>query len=206
MPPTSLPDGVPALVIVRHGETEWSATGKHTGRTDVPLTPAGEEQARQAGRIVRALLGDRIPTEIVSSPRSRALRTAELAGFAPTVVTDDAAEWDYGALEGKTSAEIGQDSPGWTIWTGPVPGGETPDQVSGRADKVLARRGPDDTMLVFSHGHFSRCLAARWVGEPVTHGRFLRLGTGAVNSLGFEHATPVLVHWNVDDRILDLAR
>lgn len=204
MATTSLPDGVPALVIVRHGETQWSATGRHTGRTDVPLTTAGEEQARQAGRIVRALLGDRVPAEVICSPRSRAMRTAELAGFAPTEVTEDAAEWDYGALEGLTSAEIGRQYPDWTIWSGPVPGGETSESVSRRADAVLARRQPDDTMLVFSHGHFSRCLAARWLGEPVTHGRYLRLGTGAVNSLGFEHAGPVLVHWNVDDRIVDL--
>jgi len=201
----TLPDGVPALVIVRHGQTEWSMTGKHTGRTDVPLTEAGEEQARQAGRIARALLGDRVPRQIISSPRRRALRTAELAGFTPTEVTEDAAEWDYGDLEGLTSPEIGQRFPDWTIWSGEVPGGETADQVSSRADDVLARRGPTDTMLVFSHGHFSRCLAARWLVEPVTHGRFLRLGTGAVNSLGFEHAGPVLLHWNVDDSIVELA-
>ena len=191
----TLPDGVPALVIVRHGQTEWSMTGKHTGRTDVPLTDVGEEQARQAGRIARALLGDRVPTEIISSPRSRALRTAELAGFVPTEVTEDAAEWGYGDFEGLTTPEISQQHPSWSIWTGPVPGGETPAEVSHRADAVLARRGPEDTLLVFSHGHFSRCLAARWLGEPVDHGRFLRLGTGAVNSLGFEHAGPVLVHW-----------
>ncbi len=204
MPIETLPDGVPALVIVRHGQTEWSMTGKHTGRTDVPLTAAGEVQARQAGRIARALLGDRTPAHIISSPRSRALRTAELAGFEPTEVTEDAAEWDYGDLEGLTSAEIGRRQPDWTIWSGPVPGGESADQVSTRADNLLARRGPDESMLVFSHGHFSRCLAARWLVEPVAHGRFLRLGTGAVNSLGFEHAGPVLLHWNVDDSIVEL--
>ncbi|HEX2901994.1 MAG TPA: histidine phosphatase family protein [Jatrophihabitans sp.] len=204
MTTTTLPDGAPALIIVRHGETEWSATGKHTGRTDVPLTPAGEEQARQAGRIARALLGDRVPSEVVCSPRSRALRTAELAGFTPTEITEDAAEWDYGALEGRTSPEIRQDQPGWTIWSGEVPGGETGAQVGARADAVLARRDPGGTLVVFSHGHFSRCLAARWLGGPVNYGRFLRLGTGAVNSLGFEHGEPVLVYWNVDDRIVEL--
>lgn len=201
MATTTLSDGLPALVIVRHGETEWSRTGRHTGRTDVPLTATGEGQARRAGTVIRALLGDRNPTEIVSSPRARARRTAELAGFVPTEVTDDAAEWNYGELEGLTSTDIGRQYQDWTIWSGPVPGGETPEQVSARADAILARRGATDTLLVFSHGHFSRCLAARWLGQPVSHGRFLRLGTGAVCSLGFEHAGPVLLHWNLDDSI-----
>lgn len=204
MTPETPPDGVPALVIVRHGQTEWSATGKHTGRTDVPLTEVGEEQARQAGRIARALLAGRTATTVISSPRQRALRTAELSGFQPSEVSEDAAEWDYGKLEGLTSAEIGQEYPGWTIWSGPVPGGESPEQVSARADAVLARRVPQETMIVFSHGHFSRCLAARWLGEPVTSGRFLRLDTGAVSSLGFEHGEPVLLHWNIDSQVVDL--
>jgi broad specificity phosphatase PhoE len=200
----TLEDGIPAFVIVRHGETEWSRTGKHTGSTDVALTEAGEEQARQAGRLVRALLGDREPAQVISSPRVRAQRTAELAGFPATLVTEDAAEWNYGDLEGETTPQIAQRYRQWSVWSGPIPGGEDAEQVSRRADRLLARRAPAQTVLVFSHGHFSRCIAARWLAQPVTHGRFLRLGTGAASSLGFEHAAPVILHWNIDDSVVNL--
>lgn len=194
-------DDGPALIIVRHGETEWSASGQHTGRTDVDLTETGRRQARCAGQLVQQLLQGREPGPVISSPRSRARDTALLAGFAPTEVTEDAGEWDYGELEGRTTEQIRQDLPGWTVWAGPVPGGETADQVSARADAVLARCDPKQPLLVFSHGHFSRCLAARWLGQPVTHGRFLQLGTGAVCSLGFEHDYPVVLRWNIDEEI-----
>ncbi|HTZ44163.1 MAG TPA: histidine phosphatase family protein [Jatrophihabitans sp.] len=187
----------PAVVIVRHGETEWSRTGRHTGRSDVDLTPAGERQAGQAGRLLAALLPDPCRVRVLSSPRCRAVRTAELAGYPPAELTEDAAEWDYGELEGRTSAEIGERFPGWTIWDGPVPGGEHPAEVAARADRVLARRVPEHTLLVFSHGHFSRCLAARWLGEPVAFGRFLRLDTAAVSTLDFEHGTPAISRWNL---------
>jgi len=187
----------PALVLVRHGETDWSRTGKHTGRCDIALTDTGETQAQQAGRLLAALLPDRSRLTVVSSPRSRALRTAELAGYPPAEVTEDAAEWDYGELEGRTSTEIAARYPDWTIWSGPVPGGETAAQVSARADRLLSRRQPDRTLVVFSHGHFSRCLAARWLGEPVGFGRSLQLDTAAVCSLDFEHGNPAIVRWNV---------
>jgi broad specificity phosphatase PhoE len=192
----------PALVIVRHGETEWSRTGRHTGRTDVPLTAAGEKQAIEAGRLIRAVLGPGAPDRVVSSPRERALRTAELAGYPAEQLTEDAAEWNYGELEGKTSAEIGTRYPGWLIWDGPVPGGETSEQVTARADRLLAGRPDGQTWLVFSHGHFSRCLTARWLGQPVSVGRLLQLGTGAVCSLGFEHGRPAIVHWNLDAELV----
>jgi broad specificity phosphatase PhoE len=196
--PDPLPDGVAALVIVRHGETEWSRTGKHTGRSDIALTAAGERQASQAGALLPKLLPAGASVRVLSSPRARAVRTAELAGYPPAEVTEDAAEWDYGELEGRTTPEIRQRYPDWSIWFGPVPGGETAAEVAARADRVLARRAPGQTLLVFSHGHFSRCLAARWLGQPVEFGRFLRLDTATVSSLGFEHANPVIVRWNLD--------
>jgi broad specificity phosphatase PhoE len=197
MAPDPLPDGVAALVIVRHGETEWSRTGKHTGRSDIALTEAGERQATQAGALLPKLLPDG-PLRVLSSPRTRAVRTAELAGYPPAEVTEDAAEWDYGELEGRTTPEIRQRYPDWSIWSGPVPGGESAAEVAARADRILARRAPGQTLLVFSHGHFSRCLAARWLGQPIEFGRFLRLDTATVSSLGFEHANPVIVRWNLD--------
>lgn len=192
-----LPDGVAALVIVRHGETEWSRSGRHTGRTDLPLTEAGEQQARQAGRLLPELLPDTGRVTVVSSPRIRAVRTAELAGYPPDELAADAVEWDYGELEGLTTAEISARFPGWTIWSGPVPGGETGAAVAARADRLLAGRAPGQTLLVFSHGHFSRCLAARWLGQPVEFGRFFRLDTATVSSLGHEHGNPVVLHWNL---------
>jgi len=192
-----LPDGRPALVIVRHGETEWSRSGRHTGRTDIALTEAGQRQARTAGGLLVRLLGGAGPITVVSSPRCRALRTAELAGYPPEQLTEDAAEWDYGELEGLTTAEIRTRYPGWSIWSGPVPGGETAAAVADRADRLLARRAPGGTLLVFSHGHFSRCLAARWLGQPVEFGRLLRLDTATVSSLGFEHDGPVVLRWNL---------
>ncbi|MFL6164495.1 MAG: histidine phosphatase family protein [Jatrophihabitantaceae bacterium] len=199
----SLPDGVAALVVVRHGETEWSRSGRHTGRADVALTEAGERQARQAGRVIAALLPERGRVSVLSSPRARALHTAELAGYPPAQLTEDAAEWDYGELEGRTTSEIQQRYPDWSIWSGPVPGGETAAEVAARADRLLGRRTSGQTLLVFSHGHFSRCLAARWLGQPVRFGRFLRLDTATVSSLGFEHGNPVILHWNIGSELAD---
>ncbi|UQX89817.1 histidine phosphatase family protein [Jatrophihabitans telluris] len=190
----------PVLILVRHGETEWSKSGQHTGRTDIPLTPAGEAQARAAGSVLQHLLDGRAPVLVISSPRRRALRTAELAGFPAQRITEDVAEWDYGDFEGLTTPQIQHERPGWSIWQGPVPGGEDAAAVTARLDRVLASvsslrsEGP---VVVFSHGHASRCLAARWLGEPVTDGRQYWLGTGAVSSLGYEHGRPVILHWNI---------
>src|SRR4051812_3972966 len=142
MAPDPLPDGVAALLIVRHGETEWSRTGKHTGRSDIALTAAGERQAAQAGALLPKLLPAGASVRVLSSPRARAVRTAELTGYPPAEVTEDAAEWDYGELEGRTTPEIRQRYPDWSIWSGPVPGGETAAEVAARADRVLARRAP----------------------------------------------------------------
>jgi probable phosphoglycerate mutase len=201
-----VPGEQPALVLIRHGETEWSRTGRHTGRTDVELTEAGRDQAVAAGEVVRRAIGDVTPSLVISSPRRRALHTAELAGFVPTTITEDAGEWDYGDLEGLTSAQIQQTYPGWSIWSGPVPGGEDRQSVTTRFDRLLslvtqhAGAGP---VLVFSHGHASRCLAARWLTEPVATGQHYWLGTGAVSTLGNEHGRPVILRWNLDKSIID---
>lgn len=176
------------LVLLRHGETAWSTGHRHTGKTDVPLTEHGEAQARAAGPLLAAL-GLRDPL-VLASPRRRALRTAELAGLTITAVDDDLAEWDYGDYEGLTTPEIRESAPGWTIWTGTVPGGESADAVRARADRVLASMEPQlperDIVLV-GHGHFSRALIARWAEFELTEGRRFAMSTGALTVLGYEH-------------------
>ena len=164
------------LWLVRHGETEWARLGRHTGRTDVPLTETGRDQALDLGR---RLAGH--PFELVlTSPLSRAADTASLAGFAGAVRPDpDLREWDYGALEGRLTADIRGDYPGWTIWRGPWPGGETIDAVAIRADRVIGQaRAATGDVLVFAHGHLLRVLAARWLDLPAYLGSALRTGDG----------------------------
>ncbi|HEX6471741.1 MAG TPA: histidine phosphatase family protein [Streptosporangiaceae bacterium] len=192
------------LIILRHGETEWSRTGRHTGRTDVPLTARGEEQARALAPLVASL----DPVGALTSPATRARRTAELAGLATarTRIDPDLWEWDYGGYEGRTTAEIRAERPGWYLWTdGVVPGdadhpGETVEQVGGRADAVLGRIRPllaGGTVIIVAHGHLLRVLTARWLRlEPAAGGLF-RLGTGTVSVLGDEHGRPVISSWNV---------
>jgi len=181
------------LWLARHGQTEWSVAGRHTSTTDLPLLPEGEEAARALGP---RLAG--IPFDLVlTSPRLRARRTAELAGFPGAEVDEDLAEWSYGAYEGVTTAEIQDRVPGWTIWTGTVPGGESAEQVGARLDHVVARvRDVDGDVLVFGHGHALRALAARWLGLPVSEGRLLRLDTATVSVLGHEREDPVVLRWN----------
>jgi probable phosphoglycerate mutase len=182
--------------LVRHGETEWARDGRHTGTTDVPLTSLGRKQAKL---IDTRLAGHRFAL-VMTSPRSRAGETAALAGFGDVAVTDpDLAEWDYGALEGRRTVEIVADYPGWTIWTGPWPGGETVDEVSARADRVLARCGTsevDGDALLFGHGHMLRVLAARWLGLPGGSGALFGLSTATVSVLGWEHGRPIIETWN----------
>lgn len=185
----------PGLWLVRHGQTEWSATGRHTSRTDVPLTPDGEEEALSLSGALRSRSFDLV----LSSPRQRALRTAEQAGFRPEI-DEDLAEWDYGELEGLTIEQIRARYPGWTIWAGPWPGGEQAAQVSVRADRVVRRalRLPGGARtLVFAHGHILRVLAARWLGLAGTEGRLLVLGTATVSELGWEHDQPAVQCWNM---------
>ena len=193
---------VPALTdrtevwLVRHGQTQWSLDGRHTGRTDVPLTEAGRTQAAA----LRAVLADVRPALVLSSPRRRALDTAALAGLAVDAVTDDLAEWDYGDYEGRTSKEIHVERPGWTIFADGAPNGESAADVTARADRVLTRaaqaatRGP---VVLVGHGHLSRVLGARWIGGAARDGAHLLLGTAAACVLGGEHAEPVIVRWNI---------
>jgi probable phosphoglycerate mutase len=186
------------LFLLRHGQTEWSVNGRHTGRTDIPLTPAGEEQARTAGSTLRTLVGG--PALVISSPRQRALRTAELAGLRVDEVTEELAEWNYGDYEGITTPQIRETVPGWTVWTHPIPGGESADDVASRADKVLerARREVEtgDVILV-GHGHFSRVLVSRWIGQPAIAGVHFGLDASGIAVLGDERGVPQIEHLNL---------
>ena len=182
--------------LVRHGETEWSRDGRHTGVTDIPLTDLGRSQAKALG----ARLAGHHFALVLTSPRSRAVDTARLAGFGESAIVDpDLAEWDYGSLEGRTTEQILADDPGWTIWTGPWPGGETADQVSARADRVLSRcedPGVTGDALLFGHGHMLRVLAARWLGLPGSSGSLFGLSTATVSVLGWERDHRVIETWN----------
>lgn len=181
------------LWLVRHGQTEWSRDGRHTSVTDLPLLPEGEEVARG----LPARLAGTDFVQVLTSPRQRARRTAELAGYADAEVDEDLVEWAYGDYEGITTAEIRERDPDWTIWSGPVPGGESAAQVGERLDRVVARaRAVDGATLVFAHGHSLRALAARWLGLPVIEGRLLRLDTATVSVLGEERGQPVVLRWN----------
>jgi broad specificity phosphatase PhoE len=182
--------------LVRHGETEWTGTGQHTSRTDVPLTDAGREQARLLG----ARLGARGFALVLSSPLSRAVDTCRLAGYGDAVeITDDLREWEYGEYEGRTTIDIRKERPGWTVWMG-SPGGESLDSAGARARRVLERAaGAGGDAVLFSHGHFLRVLGACWIGLPPAGGRLLVLGTAAICVLGYERETRVLREWNHTD-------
>ncbi len=178
--------------LVRHGTTDWSRSGRHTGRTDVRLTPEGE----RAAAALRPVLADRRFALVLSSPLRRARDTAELAGCFPEL-DDDLQEWDYGQYEGRTTNEIRAERPGWLIWQDGVLGGETADDVAARADRVITRvRAAGGDCLLFAHGHLLRILGARWIGAPPTAGQHLLLATAAVSILGYERETPALARWN----------
>ncbi len=179
--------------LVRHGETSWSRDWRHTSVTDVPLTQHGVEAALEIGE----RLAGRSFSLVLRSPRARARETAELAGFPDALVDDDLVEWDYGRYEGISTAQIRETVPGWTVWTHPTPGGETADEVSERADRVVARaRATQGDTLLFGHGHALRVLTARWLGLHGSDGRLFRLDTGSVSVLGYERETPVIRIWN----------
>lgn len=181
------------LWLVRHGETEWSRDGRHTSTTDLDLTEHGVEVA---GVLAEKLAGTTFDL-VLTSPRLRARRTAGLAGFADAEVDQNLVEWDYGDYEGVSTAEIREDVPDWTVWTHPVPGGETADEVCRRLDRVVDRvRDHAGLALVFGHGHALRALTARWLALPVTEGRLFRLDTATVSTLGYERGTPVMLRWN----------
>ncbi|PWI08457.1 histidine phosphatase family protein [Streptomyces sp. NWU339] len=188
------------LLLARHGETEWSRAGRHTGGTDLPLTPGGEDQARS----LAPLLAGRAFALVLTSPLLRARRTAELAGLAGAVPEPDLREWDYGGYEGVTTADIRRARPGWDLWTDGVPPGpefpgESAAQVGERADRVLSRvTGALDTgdVMLVAHGHLLRVLTARRLGLPPADGRLFRLETGTLGRLSLEHGSPVLAEWN----------
>jgi probable phosphoglycerate mutase len=205
------------LILVRHGQTEWSAAGRHTGRTDIPLTPKGESGAAAlAPMLARALDATRVAA-VFTSPAQRAVRTAELAGLGapgqpgsaggPAPKQDpDLWEWDYGGYEGVTTAEIQRERPDWSLWRdGVIPGdaehpGESVESVGERVDRVLKRAEPllaDGDVVLVAHGHVLRILTARYLTLPPADGKLFRLDTGTMSSLGTEHAEPVILSWNV---------
>ena len=192
------------LWLVRHGETEWSASGRHTSRTDLELNEAGE---REALRVMRMLQSHEFGL-VLSSPRRRALRTAELAGFRP-IIDEDLVEWDYGPFEGMTTEEIRLQYPGWTIWDGPWPGGEEPADVAARADRVTERALSLPTgasALAFAHGHILRVVATRWLRRPPTDWAPARAWDGNGERARMEHGEPAVTHWNVPAHFADLAQ
>lgn len=180
----------PRVLLLRHGETEWSRDGKHTGRTDIPLTDRGRMLAKATGDVGRHLLGD-VPALVWCSPRSRALDTAKLAGLTVERVDPRLVEWDYGDYEGITTEEIRETVPGWTIWTHPCPNGETAEQVATRADAVLAdARATGDDVVLVGHGHFSRVLVSRWLSRPATDGVHFAMDAAGWAVLGDERGVP----------------
>jgi broad specificity phosphatase PhoE len=183
------------LWLVRHGETEWSRSGQHTSTTDLPLTADGEKAART---LQDPLAGIEF-VQVLTSPRQRAVRTAELAGFPDAAADEDLVEWAYGDYEGLTTAEIQESVPDWTIWTSPTPGGETAEQVTARLDRVVAKaRAVEGKTLVFAHGHSLRGLAARWLGLEISEGQRLVLDTATISMLGVDRGTQVVRRWNVE--------
>jgi probable phosphoglycerate mutase len=195
------------LYIVRHGETEWSLSGQHTGRTDLPLTARGEDEARALGPWLRHIQFARVLT----SPLQRARRTCELAGLGPAAeIEPDLAEWAYGDYEGQLSRDIRKVRPGWSVFRDGCPNGEMPDQVAARAERLIARlRAVDGSVALFSHGQFSRVVAAQWIGLPVIESQHFALGTASLSILSFDPAHPevrVIELWNAAPAVLAGAR
>jgi broad specificity phosphatase PhoE len=187
------------VVLVRHGETPWSLAGKHTGRTDVALTDAGRDAARRVG----LALGGHSFARVLSSPLSRALDTCRLAGFGERVERDDALlEWNYGDDEGRTTAEIRAERPGWSVWRDGCPGGETPGEVAARVDPLVASfAASEGDVLVFAHAHLLRVLTARWLGLAPSEGRLFALNTASLSALGFEREERVIARWNDESHL-----
>jgi probable phosphoglycerate mutase len=184
----------PEVWLARHGETDWSAAGRHTGRTDIPLNETG----RDAARALREKLSGPSFDAVLTSPLGRARETCELSGYGAEAAIDaDLREWDYGDYEGITTNEIRETRPGWSVFADGCPGGEELDDVAARADAVIGRlRGTDGRALVFSHGHMLRILAARWIDTDPTVGANLVLGTATISVLGWERETPTITRWN----------
>ena len=194
-------EALPVIYLARHGETAWTLSGQHTGLTDLPLTPAGERNARQLGQRLKGLRF----AAVFTSPLQRAVRTCWLAGFGSIASVDsDLVEWDYGQFDGLRSAEILAKYPNWDLFRDGCPGGESPTQVARRADRVVKRiRASQADVLLFSSGHFLRVLAARWLGLDLAAGRYLFLSTASLSALGYEHnlCQPVIRLWNDDHHV-----
>jgi probable phosphoglycerate mutase len=186
----------PVLYLARHGETAWSLSGQHTGLTDLPLTERGERNARRLGERLKGLTF----AKVFTSSLQRAARTCELAGFGGTAEVDrDLLEWDYGKYEGRKTVDIHKERPGWFIFRDGCPGGESPEQVGARADRVVHRiRALGGDVIVVSSGHFLRVLAARWLGLPPGHGRYFLLSTASLSALSYEHnlSQPAIRLWD----------
>jgi probable phosphoglycerate mutase len=184
-----------ALWLIRHGETQWSLSGAHTGRTDLPLTAAGRKNAAAVGRF---LAGRRFDL-VLTSPLARARGTCRLAGYAAQgQIEPNLREWDYGDYEGRSTAEIQRERPGWSLWSDGVPNGESIDQVAARASSVIDRTsGAEGDVALFAHGHVLRILTACWLGLPPDAARLFALGTGSVSILGYERETRVITRWNL---------
>lgn len=182
------------LLLARHGETEWSLNGRHTGTTDLPLTDNGRRRARN----LAARLEGRDFALVLTSPLRRALETCELAGLRDRAqIRDDLREWDYGDYEGLTTPQIHERVPDWSLWTDGCPNGEQAADVGARADRVIAEaRAAEGDVIFFGHGHMLRVVGARWTGLPPEDGGLLGLGTGALCTLGYEHDAPIIVRWN----------
>ena len=195
---------LPIIHVARHGETAWTITGQHTGRTDLPLTEAGEQNARRLGIRLKGLTF----AKVLTSPLQRAVRTCELAGFSAVADIDpDLVEWDYGEYEGCTTAEIRAKRPDWQLFRDGCPGGESPRHVAARADRVVSRvRAVNDDVLLFTSGHFIRVLAARWIGiGPTANARSFMLSTASLSALGYEHdlSRPVIRLLNDTQHVAD---
>lgn len=181
------------IALVRHGETEWSRDGKHTGNTDVALTTNGRAQAR----LLAGMLDRESFSLVLTSPRRRATETCRLSGLSGAELCEDLREWEYGMYEGRTTPEIREDVEGWTVWTHPVPEGESAGEVGRRADKVIERIGAEEgRVALFSHGHLLRVVAARWCGLDATQGRLFKLDTASLSVLGYERDARVIEMWN----------
>jgi probable phosphoglycerate mutase len=193
---------LPVTYLARHGETAWTITGQHTGRTDLPLTERGEANARRLGKRLSGLTF----AKVFTSPLRRAMRTCGLAGFGSVAQTDpDLVEWDYGEFEGRLTVDILKERPDWQLFRDGCPGGELPQQVAARADRVVSRvRVVAGDVLVFSSGHFLRVLATRWIGSEAMNGKSLMLGTASLSALGHEHGIsyPAIQLWNDTHHVL----
>ena len=193
---------LPVTYLARHGETAWTITGQHTGRTDLPLTERGEANARRLGERLSGLTF----AKVFTSPLRRAMRTCELAGFGSVAQIDpDLVEWDYGEYEGRLTVDILKERPDWQLFRDGCPGGELPQQVAARADRVVSRvRVVAGDVLVFSSGHFLRVLATRWIGSEAMNGKSLMLGTASLSALGYEHgiSDPAIQLWNDTHHVL----